>query len=142
MALNRRTILANLKTVLSEITEVKTVVRSFVDLDIKKYSETELPLISIREPAESPDDELVSMRAMQNLELKLRIYFVYWDAFPLSSYETLTKAIRDKIGSNFTLNSSATKVLVTTVSEIRGEIPLYDFDIVVDIKYYLNQTLT
>lgn len=142
MSLNRRAALAQLATNLGAVAEVMTVVRHYAELDITQYTEAELPLIGIKEPGESPDEEMTSMRAVMNLETKLRVYFVCWGINPTATYETLVKAIRDKIGSDFTLTLTATKSLVTDISEIDGEMPLYFFDMDISIKYYLNQQAT
>lgn len=142
MAENRRDLLAQLETTLSTITEVKTVVRTLVDIDITNYNEAELPLIAIREPLETAAIEMTSFRAIQRLETKLKVFFVVWGENPTTAYETLIKKIRDKMGSNFKLDGKANKALVKDVSPVDGEMPVYFFLMDLDIRYYLDQKAT
>ena len=139
MKLNRRDIGSNVASVLQALTEVKNVVRSNARLDISNYYETDLPLIEIKEAAETPDVELTSQRQMSFLDLTLRVYFVEWGEFPNSTYETLIKKIRNIIGNNFTLNETANGAWVVGVGEIQGAMPLYYLDLDCRVKYYLEQ---
>jgi len=139
MAENRRDILSYLKTLLESVVGVTTVVRTFKDIDITNYNENELSLIQIKEPSESSKEEMTSMRAIQDLEVQLKIFFVVWGENPTTAYETLTKNIRDKIGNDFKLGNYAIKILIEDISLIDGEIPLYWYFINLDIEYYLNQ---
>ena len=102
MALNRRTALAQLKTTLEEITEIKTVVRSYggrtvrgaADLesfDITNYTSAQLPLIEIQEPAEDTEQQNTSMRAIMALELILKLWFVSWPRFQLLPMKLLLR---------------------------------------------------
>jgi len=143
MSQNRRDLLAELKTVLEEISEVKTVRRSYTDVDVSAYYlENELPLIVIKEPAEDVNEDLTSQRDMMNLDLKLQVYFVTWENEPSSTYETLVKVIRNKIGNNFNLNNKATGMWINTISTISGELPVYWFEIGLLARYYLNEKST
>lgn len=143
MTENRRTLLADLKTLLEGVTGVVTVVRHYSEeLDISKYKENKLPLIAIREPSEIAEEELTSMRAMQWLEVNLKIYFIDWELVVGSTYETLLKNIRDKIGNDPRLNSSSVFTLVGAISAVGGEMPLYMFTMALKCRYYLDQTTT
>jgi ERCC4-related helicase len=152
MAFNRRDILSNLKTILEGVTGITTVVRSYglnavearanEGMDISQYASTDLPLIDINEPMESADEELTSRRSVMFLETYLRVWFVDWNDQPQTTYETLMKRIRDAIGNNFTVNSTATACWVISVSAISGELPLFYYDIGLRLKYYLDQTAT
>lgn len=138
MTENRRDLLTNLQTALATVSEVTTVIRYYGELDITQYLESELPLIGIKEPTESPEDELTSMRAMMWLELSLKVYFVHWGISPNDTYEALMKAIRDKIGVDPNINFSSVMTYVRGVSDISGEMPLYFFTLDLAVKYYLN----
>ena len=158
MALNRRDALATLKTILEEITEIKTVVRSYggrtrvaggagtlESFDITNYKIAELPLIEIQEPMEETEQQNVGMRAMMVLGCSLKIWFVSWHETPQTDYETLVKKVRDKIGANFNLidgvtgKGTVTGIWVLNVSLISGELPVYNIEIELAMKYYLNQ---
>lgn len=150
MALNRRAALAMLKTKLEEITEVKTVVRSYggrtvrgtadiESFDITNYITTELPLIEIQEPAEETEQQNVGMRAIMELACTLKLWFVSWAEIPAGAYETLVKKIRDKVGANFKLDNTVTGVWVIGVSLVSGELPVYNIEIELAMRYYLNQ---
>jgi len=142
MTENRRTVLANLITALGNVSGVNTVLRFYINLDITQYTEAELPLIAVKEPAEDNDQELTGRRAMVSLDTKIRLYFVSWGITPTSTYETLMKNIRDEIGGDFNLDSSSVATWVTDVSEIDGDMPLYFVDIGLRSLYYLNQQAT
>ena len=145
MTENRRDLLAALAATVAhdQIPEVITVVRHYSEeFDITQYAEAELPLIAIKEPSESPEEECTSMRAMMWLEATFKVYFVHWGISPDSTYETLMKAIRDKIGADPNLNSSSVFTYVKGISEIAGEMPLYTFTMDLACRYYLDQTAT
>jgi len=142
MAQNRRDVLAQLKTVLEEVTEVKTVVRHHGELDITQYSQADLPLIGMQEPAEGTEEEMTSMHSVANLDVVLKVWFLCWGINPTTTYGALMKMIRNKLGANFTVGERAVKVLVGGISKIEGEMPLFWFNITLDIQYYLNQMET
>ena len=145
MTENRRDLLASLQSTLESVSGIENVVRHYSEeFDISKYKERDLPLITIKEPAESPEEECTSMRAMMWLEIKLKVYFTEWELVVVASseYETLMKAIRDKIGSDPNLNSSSVFTYVKGISEIAGEMPLYTFTMDLACRYYLDQTST
>jgi hypothetical protein len=135
---NRRDVLAGLKTVLQEITTIKTVVRTYMSIDLLNYSQADLPLVEINEPEETPDPEMTSQREMMDMNLALKCWFLNWGENPTATYESLVKAIRDKIGSNFTLSCAAIECQVGSVSGLEGEMPLFSFKITLRIKYYLD----
>lgn len=142
---NRRDVLAQLKIVLATITEIKTVVRAYLEaeFDIKQYAIAELPLVVVPEPAEETDEECTSQRSIMTLGTKLVIYFVDWAIDPdVTKYETLVKKIRDKIGANFNLNDTATEARVMSVSPVLGTMPVYNFVMELEMKYYLNEQVT
>jgi len=61
-------VLSGLKTILSSVSGIKTVVRTYADLVLSaSYKTTDLPLIEIREPEEYPETELTGMRQMELL---------------------------------------------------------------------------
>jgi len=142
--MSRAEVLSNLETILGAVSEIKTVVRSYfgANFDITQYSTTDLPLVVIPEPEETTHQELTSHRAIMNLSLDLIVYFLSWGVSPIDSYESLVKAIRDKIGANFTLNGSATEARVNRISSISGNLPVYWFVIELELRYYLNETST
>ena len=142
MAQDRRSVMTALATKLAEITEIQTVVRTYLDtdFDITQYTQSQLPLIVIPEPAETTDEECTSQMSMMALATKLRIYFLDWAIDPDSTkYEALVKKIRDKIGANFTLGDTATECRVNAVSQILGIVPVYDFFMDLEMKYWLNE---
>jgi thioester reductase-like protein len=138
MSQNRRTILSNLTTALGNVTGVTTVVRTITEIDITQYTESQLPLINVREPEENTEDEMTSMKSMMNLEILTTVFFIRWGMDPDSTYETLVKNIRNQIGANFTLNGSCTGTWVTDVSLVTGEMPLFRFDVILRCEYYLD----
>jgi len=145
--MNRRTLLANLETALGTISDIKTVFRHYISLDITQYTEIELPLIAIKEPAEENDQEMTARRAMVSLDLSIRLYFVSWGIAPTTvaptrTYETLIKKIRNKVGGDFTLNGGSTATWVIGVSVVDGDMPLYFVDIGLRSLYYQNQQAT
>ena len=142
---NRRDVLAELKIVLEEISEIKTVVRTYLEteFDVTQYAQAELPLVAIPEPVEETDEEMTSQRSMMSLGTKLIIYFQDWDIVPDATiYEALIKLIRDKIGDNFTLNDKATEARIMSVSSVLGTMPVYNFVMELEMKYYLNEQVT
>jgi len=142
MAENRRAILSALKTLLESVTGVTTVVRSYGELDVAQYQASDLPLIEIEEPSESTDEDSTGRRAIMLLEAKLKVWFVDWNDIPQSTYETLMKNIRDDVGSGFTVSGSAVACWITVVSPIKGELPVFNFEMSLRLKYYLNQLNT
>lgn len=139
-SLNRRDALSNLATILATTTGITTVVRTYGDIDITKYSSTQLPLIEVQEPEETPDEEMTSMKQIAFLDLILKVWFVTWGMAPTSTYEDFVKAIRNKIGANFKLNDTATGCWVISVTKVEGEMPLFHFNISLRLKYYLDLT--
>lgn len=138
MLQNRRDILANLKTALTAVTELKTVVRTYGGVDIGEYLETDLPLADIVEPEEDPQD-LTGQRQMIFIDTRVVVYFVHWGVAPNATYETLMKKIRNKIGDSFTLTETATGCWVVSVSKVTGNFPLFSFELGLKIKYYLEE---
>jgi len=142
---NRRDVLAALKIVLEEISEINTVVRTYLEteFDITQYAVSELPLVAIPEPAEETDEEMTSQRSLMALATKLIVYFVDWAIDPDATiYEALIKLIRDKIGGNFTLNDKATEARIMSVSSVLGTMPVYNFVMELEMKYYLDEQIT
>lgn len=142
---NRRAVLANLKTALEELspTYVTTVVRTYTEIDITNYLTTDLPLIEIQEPLEVSETEMPGRRSIRALEVVLKVWFVDWAEDPDATiYETLMKAIRDKIGAKFTVDSSAIATWVGDVLKIEGEMPVWNFSMGLVLKYYLDQQAT
>lgn len=142
MTQNRRDALAGLATILAQVTGVTTVVRSYQDVDITQYTIAQLPLINVKEPDESTDEEYTSQHSMKSLAVSARVYFVSWAEVPTSNYENLTKAIRDKIGANFGLAQCASKLTVAEISTLQGEMPLYFFEIKLSMLYYMSELAT
>jgi len=139
MQMNRRSLLAQLKTTLSAVTGVVTVVRSYEELDILNYAEAQLPLINIIEPDEAVEQQLVGRRQMISVHAELRVWFVSWAEIPTSTYEALMKSIRDKLAESFTLQCTATGCWVTSISSIQGTLPVYYFTVGLRCKYYLEE---
>lgn len=142
---NRRDVLAALKIILEQISEIKTVVRTYLEteFDITQYVVSELPLVAIPEPAEETDEEMTSQKSMMSLGTKLIVYFVDWAIDPDATiYEALVKLIRDKIGGNFTLNDKATEARIMSVSSVLGTMPVYNFVMELEMKYYLDEQIT
>ncbi len=142
MSENRRTILTNLKTLLSNVTGVTTVKRSYMPVDILNYKEADLPLVNLIEPPEEAWQETTSQHAVQLLDIDLKIHFVSWAEDPSATYETLTKNIRDAIGADFELGGAASACWVVEVSKIDGQMPVYNYGMVLRCKYWLNQKTT
>ena len=142
MAENRRDVLSGLETIISEITSVTTVVRSYKAIDITNYKEADLPLINIIEPAEDTHQDMTSHRAIMLLDVELKVWFVSWAESSADAYETLMKGIRDKIGANFTLDDTVDAAWIDSVTEISGEMPVYSYGISMQIHYYLDATST
>jgi len=136
--LNRRDILEGLETLLRTVTGITTVVRGYNEPDIKQYTEAQLPLLYIAEPAESEDKALTGRRQMMNLDPGIRVWFVCWSPEPSAAYEALVKNIRNKIGGNFTVAGTAVGCWVTGVSIVSGTMPLFDFSISLRTLYYLD----
>ncbi len=139
---NRRLVLEELKTQLEAVSGVTTVVRSYGDLDITNYAEAELPLIEIPEPNEPTYTEMTSQRNLMQLEVVLKVWFVDWYTTTQASYETLMKNIRDKIGAKFRLENDAIQCRVDSILKVEGELPLWNYGVVLELKYYLNALST
>ena len=138
---SRKNVLSQLAIVLAEVTQIKTVVRSLIqDFDITQYSQSQLPLVVVPEPLEETFDEMTDQRSVMELATILRVYFVFWGISPDAAYEALMTAIRNKLGNNFTLNSTAIICRVAGASIILGTMPVYDFTIRLEVKYYLTET--
>lgn len=141
--LNRRDALAGLKTTLEELAPatIITVVRTYTEIDITEYNRADLPLIEIQEPEEDADTEMTGQRSIQNLMVKLKVWFFDWAVDPDATiYEALMKAIRDKIGANFKVGNTVIACWVGRISKIGGEMPVWNFETDLVMKYYLNQT--
>lgn len=142
MAQHRNDVLDGLKTLISDVSGVTTVVRTYGDIDIAQYSSTDLPLVSIKEPEEDTYEELTSRRSMMLLVTKLVVWFVDWNLDIKSTYETLMKNIRDKIGSDFTISGNAVEVRVNSITEIDGNLPVWNFGLELELKYYIDEQHT
>lgn len=139
---NRRSVLAGLATILGTVTGVTTVVRSYGDFDVTQYAEVDLPLIVVEEPEEATDEDLTSRRAMMLLDSMLKVWFVDWNDNPQTTYETLMKNIRNKLGSEFLVNQTAVACWVTGIGKIQGQLPVRNFDVEITLRYYLDQQNT
>ena len=139
MAQNRRDLLAGLKTLMGTVTGVVTVERSYGELDITVYASTDLPLVEIEEPEEDTDQEMTSHRTLMAVLVKLRVWFVDWNTDTQASYETLMKNIRDKIGGDFKLGDTTIESRVDSISPVEGILPVRNFQVVLELKYYLNE---
>lgn len=142
---NRRDVLGQLKEVLAAITEIKTVVRTYLEgeFDITQYAIEDLPLIAIPEPAEDTEEGMTSQRSIMALVTKLRVFFVDWAIEPnVTKYESLVKNIRDTMGANFTLNDTATEARIMSVTSVLGTMPVYNFVMDLEVRYYLNEQVT
>jgi len=138
---NRGDVLNQLEVVLNELSEVKTVVRVLLsDFDVTQYAMNQLPLVAISEPAEGTFEEMIGQKSVMELATKLSIYFLHWGISPDAAYKALIKAIRDKLGANFTLNETAIECRVAGVSIILGTMPVYNFTIELETRYYLDET--
>ena len=76
------------------------------------------------------------------LYVELKVWFVSWAESSADAYETLMKGIRDKIGANFTLDDTVDAAWIDSVTEISGEMPVYNYGISMQIRYYLDATST
>jgi len=137
--MNRRISLAGLASVVAEIPEIITVVRTYKEIDITQYLAAELPLVEIREPEEVPVAELTGQRALQSLEVTLKVWFVNWGDNPLAAYEELMRLLRNKIGANFTLAGETCATWITRISPIDGTMPVFWYEMGLTMHYYLNQ---
>jgi len=138
---NRRALLTQLAAnlTLGLISEVVTVVRSYMPLEISNYASTDLPLIEIQEMDEEIAEDMISQRQMRSIDIVLRVWFVSWAETPAAAYETLMKNIRNTIAADFTLSGKATECRVGSVSKPAGEMPLYSFEIGLRVHYYLDE---
>ena len=141
---NRRDVLAKLKDKMDEIPEIETVVRVYkAEFDITQYTMAQLPLITIPEPAEDTAQECTSQHSMMALDTKMTVYFLDWAEDPDGTkYEALKKKIRDKIGANFTLDDKAEEARVASVSLVLGTMPVYNFVVGMEMRYYLDEQAT
>jgi len=146
MAQNRRDILSELETLIGTVTGVETVVRTYgeadVALNIELYASTDLPLVEIMEPEEPTYEEMTSHRALMQLMVDLKVYFVDWNTDVQDSYETLMKNLRDKIGGDFKLGNTTIESRVDSISPVEGILPLRSFGISLELRYYLNEKST
>ena len=142
MPTKRKNILAELATFLATVTGVETVVRTYTEIDITKYTASQLPLIELLEPAEMNDEELTGRRSIAQLETILKVWFVDWNDTPQATYETLVANIRNKIGDEFRVNNNAIACWVVGVTELDGELPVWNFKIGLKLLYSLNQLAT
>lgn len=141
---NMGDVLIALKSVLNELVisgDIKTVVRVYSqEFDITQYAKADLPLIAIPEPVEDTDEECTSQMSMMALGAKLLVYFLDWAMDPdATKYELLKKKIRDKIGANFNLNGAAEECRVADISLVLGTMPVYNFIIDLEMKYYMSE---
>ena len=140
---NRRTVLAKLAVKMAEVDEIKKVIRVYVkNFDLTQFTQAQLPLLAIIEPAEGTDDEMTSQRSLMDLATQFSVHFLHWGITPDPTYETLVKKIRDKVGANFDLDGVVTEARVSDLSVIGGEMPLYNFDMDLEMKYYLDEMVT
>jgi hypothetical protein len=146
MAQNRRDILAGLETLLGTVTGVTTVVRTYgeadVALNIELYASTDLPLVEMMEPEEETYQEMTSHRTLMQLLVNIRIYFVDWNTDVQASYETLMKNLRDKIGGDFKLGDTTIESRVDSITPIEGVLPVRNFGISLELRYYMNEKST
>jgi len=113
-----------------------------MDIDITQYNITDLPLVAIKEPEEDTDEEMTSQRSLMSLTTRLRVYFVYWGEDPSSTYKTLIRGIRNKIGASFTLSNNVTEARVSEMTAVLGTLPVYYVELELEMKYYLNEKST
>ena len=140
---NRRLILAKLAVEMDTVSGINTVIRVYTKtFDLTQFTQAQLPLLTIIEPAEETDDEMTSQRSLMALIAQMSIHFLHWGITPDATYEAIVKAIRDKIGSNFDLDGLITEARVDALSTIGGAMPLFNFDMDLEMKYYLNETAT
>jgi hypothetical protein len=139
MQQTRDAIFADIASLLGTLTTTfKTVIRTHTPLDISLYHSWNLPLVEVREPAEKEHTSLTSMRQEMELDSVLRVYFVQWGVTPDATYTAMVKAIRNLFGAHFTLDCTAVGAWITSVGPITGEMPLYTFEMNLQIRYYLD----
>ena len=137
---NRRLILAKLAVEMGTVAGINTVIRVYSKtFDLTQFTQAQLPLLAIVEPAEETDDELTSQRSLMVLVAQMSLHFLHWGITPNATFGTIIKAIRDKIGDNFDLGGLITEVRIDALSTIGGEVPLFNVDIDLEMKYYLNE---
>ncbi len=137
---NRRLILAKLAVEMGTVAGINTVIRVYSKtFDLTQFTQAQLPLLAIVEPAEETDDELTSQRSLMVLVAQMSLHFLHWGITPNVTFGTIIKAIRDKIGDNFDLGGLITEVRIDALSTIGGEVPLFNVDIDLEMKYYLNE---
>lgn len=137
---NRRLILAKLAEEMEAVDEIKTAIRVYKkDFDLTQFTQAQLPLLAIVEPAEETDDEMTSQRTLMALVAQMSLHFLHWGITPNATFGTIIKAIRDKIGDNFDLGGLITVARIADLSTIGGAMPLFNVDIDLEMKYYLNE---
>ncbi len=137
---NRRLILAKLAVEMGTVVGINTAIRVYTKtFDLTQFTQAQLPLLAIIEPAEETDDELTSQRSLMALIAQMSLHFLHWGITPNATFETIIKAIRDKIGDDFDLGGLITEVRIDTLSTIGGAMPLFNVDIDLEMKYYLNE---
>lgn len=142
MTQNRRDVLAELATQLLAVTEVITAQRSYGEIDITQKLTANLPLVEIMEPDEDTYTEMTGRRNIMQLRTVIKIWFVDWNDTPQSTYETLMKSIRDKLGSQFRLGNDAIECRVDSISAVEGTLPRWSFEMELELKYCLNEKAT
>jgi len=142
MSQNRRSVLEELAAQLATVSGVTAVQRSYGEIDITQKASTDLPLIEIIEPEEDTYSEMTGQRNLMQLMANLRIWFVDWNDTPQAAYGTLMKNIRDKLGSQFKLGNSAIVCRVDSISAVEGILPRWNFSMVLELRYYMNEQST
>jgi len=137
---NRRLILAKLAVEMGTVVGINTVIRVYSKtFDLTQFTQAQLPLLAIIEPAEETDNEMTSQRTLMALLAQMSLHFLHWGIIPNVTFGTIIKAIRDKIGDNFNLGGLITEIRVAGLSDIAGAMPLFNIDIDLEMKYYLNE---
>jgi len=139
---NRRAVLAELATQIALVSGVVTVQRSYGEFDITQKASSNLPLIEIFEPEEDTYTEMVGRRNLMQLLVSMKVWFVDWNDTPQATYETLMKNIRDKIGSKFKLENDAIECRVDSISAVEGTLPRWSFEMVLELRYYMDEEAT
>jgi len=137
---NRRLILAKLAVEMGAVSGINTAIRVYTKtFDLTQFTQAQLPLLAIIEPAEETDDEMTSQRSLMALIAQMSLHFLHWGITPNATFETIIKAIRNKIGDDFDLGGLITEVRIDALSTIGGTMPLFNVDIDLEMKYYLNE---
>ena len=119
----RKQVLDKLVTLLTALTSLKTIVVVNSLPDTAPYAKSEVPLAALKVESEVIDYE-TSRHGYWKMAITLAVYFLA-DESEYSSRETLSKAIKDKIGSNPTLDETCEMCEITRV-ESGGTYPLYE----------------